>query len=109
MFKMKFKRYKIQHTSPPFSEEYSNHEFIDPDYADEYNPYLNEYHHDTPYLQGCECLFCNSPISGAHLIIITKNSEYYLHPSCILSAFTLMLNGIHLLVTSFFSRKQREQ
>ena len=107
MFKLKFKRYKAQQANPPFSEGYPDHEFIDPDYTGEYNP-INEYHHDMPYQQGCECLFCNSPITGSHLIVITKRNEYYLHPSCILSGFALILNGFNLLIKLLFTRKQRE-
>lgn len=106
MFKLKFKRYKTQQTGPQFSEEYPG--FIDPDDADGYNPYPGEYYQDAPHLQGYECLICNSPITGAHLVVITKRNEYYLHPSCILSGFALVLNGFGLLVKLLLTRKHRE-
>lgn len=109
MFKLKFKRYKAQQANPPFSEGYPDHEFIDTDYADEYNPHMNEYHRDMPYQQGCECLFCNSTITDSHLVVITKRNEYYLHPSCILSGFALVLNGFNLLIKLLFTRKHREE
>lgn len=108
MFKLKFKRYKTQQANPPFSEEYHGAEFIDPDCADEYNPYMHEYYQDAPYPQGYECLICNSPVTGSHLVVITNRTEYYLHPSCILSGFALVLNGFNLIIKLLFTKKKRE-
>ncbi len=105
MFKLKFKR-KMQQTSPQFSEEYQD--FIDPDYADGYNPYPGEYYQDIPHPQGFECVICNSPVTGSHLVVITKHTEFYLHPSCLLSGFALVLNGFNLLMKLLFTKKKRE-
>ncbi len=105
MFKLKFKRYKTQQGGPQFSEEYPG--FIDPDDADGYDHYPGEYYQDAPHLQGCECLFCNNPISGAHLVVTTRQTEYYLHPSCILSSFALILNGFGFIAKLLFNRNKR--
>ncbi|MCF6147660.1 MAG: hypothetical protein E3K37_03275 [Candidatus Kuenenia sp.] len=104
MFKLKFQK-KHQQFNPYYSHEFPDNESLDPDYADEYYSVP----HDVPYQQGLECLFCNSPIAGAHLVVITKNNEYYLHPSCILSGFALIVNGFNLLIQLLFSRKSREE
>src|SRR5574337_1013186 len=110
MFKLKFKRCRTQQATPHFSEEYPGYEFIDPNCTDEYNPYMseNEYYHEMPHQRGGECIICNSPITGSHLIVITRSTEYFLHPSCILSGFTLVLNGVNLLVKLLFTRKHKE-
>ena len=95
MFKLKFKR-RAQQAGPPFSDEYP--EFVDPDYADAYNPHPGEYYQDIPHPHGYECLFCGNPISSAHLVVTTRQNEYYLHPGCILSGFALVLNGLGFLM-----------
>lgn len=107
MFKLKFKRGRTQQTNPHFSEEHPGYEFIDPDCVDEFNPYMHEYYHDAPYPQGYECVICNSPVTGSHLVVITKSTEYYLHPSCLLSGFALVLNGCNLLIKLLFTREKR--
>lgn len=104
MFKLKFKR-KMQQTSPQFSEEYQD--FTD-HYEDGYNPYPGEYYQDIHHLQGYECVICNSPVTGSHLVVITKRTEYFLHPSCLLSGFALVLNGFNLLIKLLFTRKHKE-
>lgn len=102
MFKLKFKRCKSR---PQFSEEYPG--FIDPDDADGSNHYPGEFYQDASHLQGCECLFCNNPISGAHLVVTTRQNEYFLHPGCILSSFALILNGFGFIAKLLFNRKNR--
>lgn len=103
MFKLKFKR-KTQHAGPQFSGEYP--EFSDNEYANGYDPYTGEYYQEISHPQGYECLICNSPITGSHLVVLTRHTEYYLHPSCILSGFALVLNGFNLLIKLFVTRKE---
>jgi len=42
------------------------------------------------------CLFCGSEVTGSHLSVTTKSGEHCIHPSCIVSGFALLANGVGL-------------
>lgn len=52
------------------------------------------------------CLFCGSEITGAHLSVIIKKEEHRIHPSCIVSGFALLANGVGLLFSWLKERKK---
>lgn len=53
------------------------------------------------------CLFCGSEIEGSHLLVTTKGGEHYVHPSCIVSGFALLANGVGILLAWLSQKKER--
>lgn len=99
MFKIKYRKHKMQH----YTEQYPETEFEQPEYE-------NGYYYEPPQsIQEYDiCLFCGDVIRNGHLVIITKGGEYSLHSNCILSGLTLAFSGFGMLLKLILRRKNKE-
>lgn len=105
MFKVQFRKKKVQpnsHYSDAYQEQYQN-QYTDDDpfceYAQEEYP---EHYQEIP-----TCLFCDGLIGGSHLAIKTKTGEHCMHPSCIVSGFSLIINGFALFMSFLFKKNKK--
>jgi len=106
MFKVQFRKKKVQpnlHYSDP--NQYADD---DPFYGYGQEQYPDHYFQEPQYPQELPtCLFCDGLIAGSHLVVTTKTGEHCMHPSCIVSGFTLIINGFGLLVNFLFRKNKK--
>ncbi|HHT9137246.1 MAG TPA: hypothetical protein ACFYEK_08405 [Candidatus Wunengus sp. YC60] len=102
MFKIQFRKKKLQSNMP-----YAN-QFQDPySYSDDTDPYHGYDREPLDNQEFVTCLFCDGLITGSHLAITTKTGEHCMHPSCLVSGFTLIVNGFGMLVNFLFRKNKK--
>lgn len=53
------------------------------------------------------CLICDGEIAGTHVAVTTRNNEYCVHPSCVISTIPLIIGGIGFLI-QYFGRDKNQ-
>lgn len=108
VFKIQFKRKRLHlntHYSDAFHNQYADD---DPFYKYSQEEYPEHYSQESQYPQEIPtCLFCDGLIGGSHLAITTKTGEHCMHPSCIVSGFSLIINGFGLFMSFLFKKNRR--
>jgi hypothetical protein len=106
MFKLKIRSSKGLQKRGDSYNHYSN------DGYDEYGEYIGDQGGQGGYDASgtpSKCCVCESEVVSSHLVfIISKDVEYSIHTSCLITSMALLSNGV-ALVAGFFKRRSKSK